>query len=153
MPQPIEDGEADLLAGELDALQSQCLLDLDPEGLEPLVGDRPVLARRPETGDDLGPIERLALTRPLHHHERRLLHPLERGETTSALEAFAAPADGAAVVGQTRVDDLVIDARAAGAAHARRYLRHGRSRQRRLRQGDALAHLDAGAAVGLGEPL
>src|SRR5205823_9088053 len=48
---------------------------------------------------------------------RHLLDPLVGREPTFACEALAPATDGAAFVGEARVDDLVVEARAPGAAH------------------------------------
>src|SRR5206468_11256899 len=73
--------------------------------------------RRLQTGDDLRAVERRAVARALDHAHRHLVEPLERCEAPPARQALATAPDRGAVVGKAGVDDLVVEARARGAAH------------------------------------
>ena len=72
MAQAVEHGQADLLARELRPFEAQGFLDLHADRLQLVVGDGAVLARGPQPGHDLGPVERLAVTTSLHDHQRGL---------------------------------------------------------------------------------
>src|SRR5207248_8646882 len=72
LTEPLEDGDADLLAGRLPAPRPDGLFQLGAQLLHLLDSHRPVLGRGLHPGDELGPQERLAVSRPLHHHQRRL---------------------------------------------------------------------------------
>ena len=86
------------------------------ERVDPLVG-KAVLRGGAHAGRQLRQVERLTLSRPLHDDERSLLEAFERREPPAAPKALTTPADGATVVRLPRVDDLVVEARAHGAAH------------------------------------
>src|SRR5262249_17434887 len=81
---------------------------------ECVLGDRPPLACLAHAIDDLGTAEGLGDSGPLDHHERARLHG---GETTGAVRALAAPANGRAVIGRTTVDDAAVGVPAEGAVH------------------------------------
>src|SRR5437763_225625 len=118
-PEPVEHGDADLLAARLGAQQPDGLLHLAGQGLHVLTAHRPVLGGGPHAGDHFGPVERLPVTRPLDDHQGRLLDALEGGEATAAGRALTPPADGRAVVGQARVHHPILWARARRTAHER----------------------------------
>ena len=66
----------------------------------------------------LGTIERLTVTRTLHHHEGRLLDALECGVATAARQALSTPTDDRTIVGWAGVDNLVVVPSAERTAHA-----------------------------------
>ena len=107
--EPFEDSHPDLLTGHLGPFAPQRLFDLLGQFLELLLGDGPVLGGGPHPGDDLGPVERLPLTGPLGHPQRSFFEALIGREPPPARQALATPADDAAFLSQTRVDDLVVE--------------------------------------------
>ena len=110
------------------------LLDLDGEVVHLLVGERAVLGRRLQPGDDLGPVPGLPVPGPFDHRQRHVLEALVGGVPTAARQALAAAADGGAVLGQSGVDHLVVERRAHRAPHRRPYRRApGRLGRRRRR--------------------
>src|SRR5688572_28636490 len=115
--QPLEDGDADLLAGELGALQPKGLLDLGRQRLELVGRDRPVLGGRPEPGHDFPPLEGRPVPRTLGHHQGQLLQPLVGGEAPAARQALPPPPDGTTVLGEPRVDHFVVEVGTGGTPH------------------------------------
>src|SRR5712671_4287418 len=114
---------AELLEPTLDAVDDR--LDL-------LGGDGPLLAGKLDAGDHFVAIEVLAAAVLLHHHREDLLHPFVGGEAPLAAQAFAPPPDHRALVGETRVDDLVLQ---LGAERAFHVMRSGRASSRRAGTG------------------
>src|SRR5436190_6150521 len=117
LTQPLQHRLTDLLGAGLAAARSDRFLELGRQLLHLLDGDRPVLGRRLHAGHDLGPIERLPVARTFDHRQAGFFHALEGGEAPAARQALPSPADGTAVVGEPRVDDLVVEARARRASH------------------------------------
>ena len=105
-----------------------------------------------DAGLDLRPLEGLLHARPLHHHQGELLEALVRREAPPAGEALPPAPDRAAVVGGTRVDDLVFGGLAVRTAH-RSTVPGGRAGGHALstRQGDDLAGHEGSTATGGGE--
>src|SRR5947207_1797272 len=116
-PQVVEDGLADHLAAHLGTLLPDLLLHRQGEGGDVVLADRAVLGRPAHPVDDLGPLERLPVARPLHDHEVGLLDPFERRVAPPAAQALPSPAGGGTAVGHARIDDLVVHAMAVRAAH------------------------------------
>jgi len=58
-----------------------------------------------------------AIARPLHHDERDFLEPFEGREAPVAAQALAPAADGRPIVGDARIDDLVVEVAAGRAPH------------------------------------
>ena len=56
----------------------------------------------------LGPVERLLDPGALDHDERQRVEPLVGGEPAAAAQALPPAPDGVALVGDARVDDLVV---------------------------------------------
>src|SRR5256885_9444089 len=110
-----DEGGGDLLLAHL----LEAALDAVDDGLDLLGGDWPFAAGQLQAGDDLLPVEGLAAAVLLHHHGKDLFHPLVGGEATLAGEAFAPPPDHGPLVGEPRVDHLVVLRWAEGALHFR----------------------------------
>src|SRR5688572_17202112 len=116
-PQPLEHGQAEALARGLGALTTDLLLHLGGQRRDRALLDRAVGDGALDAGGELVAVERLALPRPLHDHQRDLLEPLVGRPPAAADEALAPAADRRAVLGQPRVDDLVVDSLAERAPH------------------------------------
>src|SRR5256885_718485 len=94
-------------------------LDAVDDGLDLLGGDGAFAARQLHAGNDFLPVEGLAAAVLLHHHGEDLFHPLVSGEAALAAEAFAPPPDHGPLIGEPRVDHLVVLRWAEGALHFR----------------------------------
>src|SRR5690242_19691109 len=116
IPQRAQDGQADLVRGDL--AQPPCpdrLLHLLGQDRQLVLADRPSLACPLHATDDLVPGEGLGDTAALgDHQDDRLLG----GEPPPALRARPAAADRGAIVGRAAVDDPAIGIPAERAVHA-----------------------------------
>jgi len=115
--EPLQDGQAELLARHFAAEQPELVFDLEGQVCDLVVVDGAPGRRDGHAGLDLGSVERHPVTRALDHDERQLLTTLERGEPVTALEALAATADGRTIIGKSRVDHLVIEFGATRTTH------------------------------------
>jgi hypothetical protein len=80
-------------------------------------GDRPLDAGQLDSALHLVTVERLSPAVILDDDKRRLLDVLLGGETATAFQAFATPADDPALVAGSRVDDFTVFVAAKRAAH------------------------------------
>jgi hypothetical protein len=94
-------------------------LDAVDDRLDLLRRDGPLLTGELDPGDHLLPIEGLAAAVLLHHHGEDLFDALVGGEAPFATEALTAAPDDGTLVGEARVDDLVLELGAERALHER----------------------------------
>src|SRR5699024_618236 len=112
-----EDRHAHLVRVDLGAaLPADDLLDALGEEGQLVLGDRAALARLADTGEHLGPAERLGRARPLRHRQARAL---ERREAPGALGALTTATDRAAIIGGAAVDDAGVGVPAERTVHLR----------------------------------
>ena len=115
LAQRAEDGEADLVAGDLGgAAGADGLLHPVRELRQRVFVDRASLARPPDAAHDLVAAERLGDPAALHHREHGLL---DGGEPPTAGGAGAPAPDGLAVVHLAGVDDPAVAVPAERATH------------------------------------
>ena len=93
------------------------LLDVVDEVFDLRQRDGALFTGGADAGDDLVVVERLAPAVALHDHRQDLFDPLVGGEALRAGVALAPATDHLAVLGQARVDDLVLAVRAERALH------------------------------------
>jgi hypothetical protein len=96
-PQGLEDREANLLAAHLGAFEAQTFLDLNSDLLERAKRERPVLGGGLHACDELGALEGLSMTRPLHHDKGHFLEPLVGSEAAATSKALPATPNGCTV--------------------------------------------------------
>src|SRR5579875_1307606 len=115
LPQGTEDGQADLLAGDL-AAPGRPQLVLHPLGEERqrILADRSALTRLPHPGDHLGAGERLDDPRPLDHRQCGRLHG---GEAPTAFRTRPAPPNRRAIVGHPAVHHPAVRVTAERTVH------------------------------------
>ncbi len=95
----VEHGEANPFRAQLWTDQPGFFFDLRSNGLKVAVGEGATLGRCPEATSDVGAIERNPGSVTFHDNQRELFHSLERGETSAACTALAAPPSGRSIVG------------------------------------------------------
>src|SRR3954462_4245786 len=117
LPQRAQDCQPHLVAGHLRAPRgADGVLHLLGEQLQLVLVDRPALTRPSDTGDDLGPVERLAHPAALDDGEHRLL---DGGEPAPALGARPTAARRRPLIGLPRVDDSAVGVVTERTAHFR----------------------------------
>ena len=109
---------ADLGGGDLVAERAQFFFDLVGKCVDGALVDGTSLGGRGNTGDDLGPVERHAVSAALDHHQRDLFQTLTCGEAIATQRALPAATDRRTFFSRTRIDDLGVIGRADGAMHA-----------------------------------
>jgi hypothetical protein len=117
--QPLEHGPPDPVAGNFAAGRSQVFFDADHDCVDRVVVETAGPGVR-DPGAQLRAIERLDFTRPLAHHHGDVLDPFIGRVAPSAHEALTAAPNRGTVLGQTRVDDLVVIRSAIRALHDRK---------------------------------
>jgi len=155
----IEDGQADVRAGDGRTEQSHRVLDDGGDGLEPLVRHVAPLRRSAQPADEFLAVERFAPAVRLDHGQWSVIDTFERREALRAGEAFTATADRRALFGDARVDDLGVIGTTDRTEHvpkdtARLPLSPGRWAQRQLAisgQAHRLTDLDARTTVEVDE--
>ena len=112
----------DPVARDLASSRPQLLFDARDEVVDGRIV-QPPRGRPLDPRSQLARVERLRRPGALADEQRRLLDPLVGREATTARQALAAPADGSRLLGQARVDDLVVIRPTGGTAHENTVIR------------------------------
>src|SRR5680860_1403371 len=116
-PQPLQHRQAHLVGANLEPDPAQLLFDLGGQRLDRVGLDRSVDRGAGDPGGDLRSIERVLLPGALDREQGQLLEPLVRGESAAAHETFAATPDRRVLLGEARIDHLVISGTAVWTTH------------------------------------